>query len=402
MRMIKNFINKVINKLKYKKIKGDITTSNTKLTFDIGASSIKCSDGKNYISFRSSVRKAKSTEISIQNNKVKVDNQWYIIGENNAPTGNYIYKYMKENLEVLIIHGINELKKINKKIDDDTIVIDVLLPYNQLSTIEKLKAKLNGTYNVDGEKMSIIVDKVLTEGEASKYFIDKTFGTDKSSVCINMGYSTIDCVLFDRNNNRQAISTINIGSNMLLSNYLKYFAECPSSSVLCSWFDEGFKLSNEEDKFINIENEIFLDMVWNDLNNSILRLCNKQNTTIYFMGGTVNLLGDKIEKNLSDKGYRIVVLKDEQAKYSDLIGAMLMSNNAIEVPQKEDKEVKSTAKKEVKKKSTGRRKSKNYSLVVQYIENGLSNQEIVDMTNLKMQTVKNYRCKYKRESREVA
>ena len=387
VREIKNKLTGIVNKFRYKKIQRDLQISNTRITFDIGASSIKCSDGKNYVSFISSVRKAIDTEISIQSNKVLVNNQWYIIGESTIPTGNYTYKYEKPLLDVLIIHGINELKKLNKNIGTD-VKINLLLPYNQLSTIDNLKSKLNGIYNVDGEEMNILVDRVVTEGEASKYFIDKSYGSNTSNVCINIGYSTTDCVLFDRNNNRQAISTINMGSNILLSNYLKHFPECPSSNVLCSWFDEGFKLTNSEKANVNIENEKYLELLWNDLYNSILRLCNKQNTTIYIMGGTSNLLGDMIEKVLVPKGFKIVLLKDEQAKYSDLIGAMLMTGNNVEVPQKEIK------KKEVKKTT---RRSK-YPEFVKLIESGLDKDDIIEKLSIAEQTYKNYKVRWKRWS----
>lgn len=394
MKKLLSIVNKIKQKFKYKKIQKQFKSIDSKVTVDIGASSLKFSDGKNFKSIRASVRPAEETEISIQNNKILVNNQWYIVGEPTTPTGNYTYKYEKPMLDILVLYAINELRKLNKNIGTN-VKVNLLLPYSQLSTIPILKSKVSGTYNVNGEEITVLADRVITEGEASKFLIDKLYGTNKSSVCINMGYSTIDNVAFDENNNRIAISTINVGSNMLLSSYLKHFPECPSSSVLCNWFDSNMKLNKTEKLNVEAENEKFINVVWNDLYNSILRLCNKQLTTVYIMGGTANLLGDTIEKVLVPKGYKVVVLKGDLAKYTDLIGAMLLSNIDVEVPtlpkDKVPKEVPEVI--EIPRV----RKKNNYSLVVQHIQNGLSNDEIVNITSLKIQTVKNYRSKYNRE-----
>ena len=45
------------------------------------------------------------------------------------PTGTYQYKYMKENLHVLVLYGLQLLE-----FEQDEAQLHVLLPYNELGT----------------------------------------------------------------------------------------------------------------------------------------------------------------------------------------------------------------------------------------------------------------------------
>ncbi len=103
---------------------------------DLGASSIKMSYKGKFITFRSSVRQATDEEVTFQENKILVDGKWYIIGESATPTGNYKFKYMKENLHVLVLYGL-KLLGFNR----EDAHLHVLLPYNELHTTKELNAK---------------------------------------------------------------------------------------------------------------------------------------------------------------------------------------------------------------------------------------------------------------------
>ena len=96
-----------------------------------------------FITFRSSVRVASDEEVTFQDNKILVDGKWFIIGESATPTGTYQYKYMKENLHVLVLYGLRLLE-----FEQDEAQLHVLLPYNELGTTQEVKRKLGGVYQL--------------------------------------------------------------------------------------------------------------------------------------------------------------------------------------------------------------------------------------------------------------
>ena len=101
-------MNKVIKWIKklFNKQQSQISTHMSGIVYvDLGASSIKMSYNGKFITFRSSVRVASYEEVTFQENKILVDGKWYIIGESATSTGNYKYKFQKENLHVLVIYG---------------------------------------------------------------------------------------------------------------------------------------------------------------------------------------------------------------------------------------------------------------------------------------------------------
>ena len=111
MKKIKNLINNIVRKFRYKKLIKNSESINNVAYVDLGASSIKMSYNNKYVTFRSSVRKVLDTnEITVQKNVICVNGTWYIVGESTQPTGNYLYKYQKEHLEVLIMFGLTLLE----------------------------------------------------------------------------------------------------------------------------------------------------------------------------------------------------------------------------------------------------------------------------------------------------
>ena len=66
-------------------------------------------------------------------------------------------------LDILVLYAINELRKSNKNIGTN-VKVNLLLPYSQLSTVPILKSKVSGTYNLNGEEITVLADRVITEG----------------------------------------------------------------------------------------------------------------------------------------------------------------------------------------------------------------------------------------------
>ena len=162
---------KWIDKIKqlFNKQKTTINNSNSDILYiDLGASSIKMSYKGKFITFRSSVRQARDEEVTFQDNKILVDGKWFIIGESSRPTGTYQYKYMKENLHVLVLYGLQLLE-----FEQDEAQLHVLLPYNELGTTQELKCKLSGVYQLYDTKVKLQVVKVYVEGESSEHYISQ-------------------------------------------------------------------------------------------------------------------------------------------------------------------------------------------------------------------------------------
>lgn len=393
--VVRGFIEKIQsirNKVKYNKIKRNINNTNDTVYLDLGASNIKMSYRGELITFRSSIRKVLvEDEITIQKNAIRCNGYWYIVGESNQPTGNYEYKYQKEYLEVLILFGLSMLKdKVNGI--GENLKVNALIPFNELSTKKKLADKINGVYEVNyintlgmqGFNTSITLGNIFVEGEASKVYIEKSLNTKGNLCVVNIGYSTTEAILVNTLGNRENFISINIGTNNLMSQYLKY-TKAPTSSILSSWLNDGYTFSKDEARAIAEVNKQYISMLWNDIYNGVIKLSNPINTSIVFVGGGANLLSDSF-KDAIPKEYNVKVLIPLENSYSDLLGMILLSNDTIE-PNKINpvEEVPAT------------KKISNYERFRELKEKGLEVKEIATVTGLAIQTLRNYNVKYNKE-----
>lgn len=394
MRKIKNMINKLMNKVRYNKIKKNINESSDTVFVDLGASSIKMAYKGELVSFRSSIRAVTDTnEVTVQKNAIQVNDEWYIVGESTVATGNYEYKYQKEYLNVLILFGLQLLKE--KGIEVSTkLNVNVLLPYTQIHTKEKLSKKIDGTYKLSNNEISLKLNNISVEGESSSIYYKENYKSANKNLCVvNIGYSTTDIALYNSMNCREKVISINLGTNNLLSNYLIY-TKAPTSSILNAWLVDSYQFTKSELESIKKVNKQFIKTIWNDVFNGVIRLANPQNTEVVFVGGGANLLIDEFKESI-DKSYDVKVLSTIENVYSDLLGAMLISNEKVNVVKVEVEEV---PQKEVKKKATRRRKNSKYNEFVILIEKGLNKDEIIEKLNIAEQTYKNYKVIWKKES----
>lgn len=387
LRRIKNKIEDVLRKFKYRKIK-KLNNSSEIVFVDLGASSIKMSYKGELITFRSSIRKVlDKNEITIQKNAINVNGEWFIVGESTQTTGNYEYKYEKEYLEVLILFGLSMLKDKVRNISND-LKVNILLPYNQIHTKKQLSNKIDGIYQVRNNlhefETALTLNKVFVEGETSKVYFEKNYNTGGNTCIVNIGYSTTDIALYNTLNCREQISSINIGTNNLLSQYLKY-TKAPTSSVLNTWLNDGYTFNKEEYKNISMVNEEYIKTLWNDIYNGVIKLSNPGNTNVVFCGGGALLLLDEFKQSIP-KEYNVKVLNDIECIYSDLLGMILLSNeriNTIEIKEEEAPE------------PTPPRKNKvsNFDKFKELKEQGYTNEEIARVTHLAPQTIRNYQSK---------
>ena len=396
--MVRSLIEKVRgirNKFKYKRVVNSLDNSNDTVYVDLGASNIKMSYQGEILTFRSSIRKVLlEDEITVQKNAIRCNGSWYIVGEASTPTGNYEYKYKKEYLEVLILFGLSMLgDKVNGI--SENLKVNVLLPFNELSTKKKLGDKINGVYevtyiNTSGMQeftTSITLGNVFAEGEASKVYIEKNYNTCGNLCVVNIGYSTTEATLVNALGNRENFISLNIGTNNLLSQYLKY-TKAPTSSILSSWLNDGYKFNKEEARSISEVNKSYVSMLWNDIYNGVVRLSNPSNTTVVFCGGGSNLLLESFTDAIP-KEYNIKTLTPLENTYSDLLGMILLSGNGTIEPTKivpvEEALVIKT----------------NYDRFKELKEKGLEVKEISTITGLALQTLRNYQVKYNKEIQAV-
>lgn len=385
LRRIKNKIEDIIRKFKYRKIK-KFNNSNETVFVDLGASSIKMSYKGELITFRSSIRKVyDNNEITIQKNSINVNGQWFIVGESTQPTGNYEYKYEKEHLEILILFGLSMIKDKVKNISND-LKVNILLPYNQIHTKKQLSNKIDGIYqlrnNLHEFDLALTLNKVFVEGETSKVYFEKNYNTGGNTCVVNIGYSTTDIALYNTLNCREQITSINIGTNNLLSQYLKY-TKAPTSSVLNTWLNDGYTFTKEEYKNISMVNQEYIKTLWNDIYNGVIKLSNPGNTSVVFCGGGALLLIDEFKQSIP-REYNIKVLNEIECIYSDVLGMILLSNEKINIEN-----YKCDYEPEPPRKS----KVSNFEKFKELKEQGYTNEEIIRITNLAPQTIRNYQSK---------
>lgn len=374
---------------------------------DLGASKIKIWVNGKLISYRSSIREVDQREITNQKSAIKVNDKWFIVGENAIDPGAYDYKYQKPNWEVLILYGIMLLKE---ELKGNDIEINMLLPYTQLSTDKYFKKVLNNAKwnlsNSRGEELTLNtnLNKVLTEGDSSKYYIDKVLSLKGNVVVVNIGYSTTDIAAFNNMNCREKVLSINSGMNTLLVDYLEHTG-ASFSSELGAWLDDGYIWTSDEEKALEQANNAYIGKIINDLYLGVLRLCNPQNTSIVFCGGGAMALGKSLKSAIANnhnlKKYKAITLKNYDAIYTDLLGAIIWVNdnqnnevlnnnidNINEVLSHNIESAKEVAIDNIQLTTKEEKKEKVKELLAQ----GLNKKEIAKMLNIGYSTVRLY-CK---------
>ena len=364
-------MNKVIKWIKklFNQQQSQISTHMSGIVYvDLGASSIKMSYNGKFITFRSSVRVASYEEVTFQENKILVDGKWYIIGESATPTGNYKYKFQKENLHVLVLYGLQLLE-----FQEDEVQLHILLPYNELGTTKELHSKLSKSYQLCDTKMKLQVAHVYVEGESSKHYISQKLKLKGKNVCvINVGYSTTDIALFSSKGYRENMVSLSMGTNAILSEVVGH-TQAPTSSILNSWLVDGYKFTKDEQLQVSGVTSRFLSMIKCDLESTVFKVANPQNLVIVWCGGGSQLIRDEINKVF--KGYSCKVLDVEDSIYTDLKGMIELHNPATEeerVLTKEEREQK----------------------IVELKGQGYKSKEVAQMLGCSESTVNNFMTKY--------
>lgn len=430
MKRLKKLLNTIrtnINRFRYKKTITKTTGAGAELFIDIGSSSIKASIDNEYITFRASVREVTNkSELTIANNIIEVNDKWYVIGENNTSVQNVTLKCEKDNLNVLVLYAIKLLTEKIGNLDMNNVTVNTMLPFNQLSSGNKLEKVINNSYIVNdlrGNKLKInmTLNKLMVEGETSyKYFNEIHRDKCDNTIVLNIGNSTIDCITMDNvQDARQEMITINQGTNLLLSSYLKYLPQVPNSSLLGSFLKSGkFKFTKEEEKGIRQENQLYLKSIWFDIE-SLIKKVNMYSCNIVVTGGGAILLYEAIREVLGDR-YNLILANNEESIYSDLMGLKLicnnsndndyMSNSDIEEVTTDDNSnynnshienksfiVNDQAEKVTSNNITGDRKS-NFDLFVTLRASGYSLKQISEnkLLELSYGTLKNYNSKFKK------
>lgn len=361
---------KWIDKIKqlFKKSDAQEDVSNEAVYVDLGASSIKMSYKGKFITFRSSVRQATDEEVTFQENKILVDGKWYIIGESVTPTGNYKFKYMKDNLNVLILYGLKLLE-----FEQDEARLHLLLPYNELGTTKELNSKLRNQYQLHDAKVKLQVTKVYVEGESSKHYISQKLKLKGKNVCVvNIGYSTTDIALFSSQGYREKMVSLSMGTNAIMSEVVGH-TQAPTSSILNSWLVDGYKFTKDEQLKVSSMTSRFLSMIKSDLESTVFKVANPQNLVIVWCGGGSQLLQGEIDKLF--KGYTCKVLDVEDAIYTDLKGMIKLRHPTTDEERKLSKE---------------EREQK----IIDLKRNGHKNSEIAKKLGCSESTVNNFMTKY--------
>lgn len=178
---VKVIINKLINKIRYKKVIKNINSDNNKVFVDLGSTSIKMIYKGQLIKFKSSVRQVTDmNEVSVaQKNVITVNNNTFIIGEALKSNGVTDYKYQKSNIPELIFYGLKLIQSKGIEVNNN-LEVNMLLPYNELKYKHLISKKVNGLYNVEGKQMSITINNYFIEGESSSEYYRNNYKDDNN------------------------------------------------------------------------------------------------------------------------------------------------------------------------------------------------------------------------------
>lgn len=395
-------IRELINKWKYSKVLKKHTESET-LFIDLGSTSIKCAFKGELISFKSSIRKVLDVnEITpATKNYIKVNNEYFIIGEAEKSNESAEYKVDRKHIDIMILYGLKVFKEKGIKVSDNS-KLNILLPFNEIQFKSKLENRINGLYKVDDEQVTLTVNKVFCEGECSSVFYKEHYKDKGNVIVINVGGKTTDVNSTNANGHREKIVSIDLGTQYLLSQVVR-FTKAPTSNILSQWLVDGYKLTKEEKEHLGQAGKEFISNIWNDLYSGVIKAANPQNTTILAVGGGANLLKDTIEEAIP-KGYKVKTLSSYENIYSDILGAMILEKESVTINNKPKEEIKEFIEEvaldldvpEVIVAATTEKKTK-YQMFVELFEAGLTNEEIMEKTDMAKQTLKNYKTKYNKE-----
>lgn len=293
------------------------------VNIDLGASSIKYCINNNMDSFISSVREVHDkAEIMDQENVLKINNKWYIVGETQTALSSEVRKCKKPNIDVMVIYSL-----IKEKLPSGAYNINMLLPYSQLKDTEELGKRINGEYEIEtslNEKYTYVlkVNNVKCEGLTSYYYVKNVEEIETSyTVMVNVGFSTTDIAVF-KGNVREKTKTIMTGTNIILDEYINQL-DAPTTSVLSARLSAGDTFTKEEEK----ENLKSIDPCINNLVENIRNVLRyvPRNSKIVICGGGSIGFGQIIKQKIGFEN--MVVLKDKETIYTDVLGLSLFCTN---------------------------------------------------------------------------
>lgn len=389
-------IKELINKWKYNKVLKKHTESEI-IFIDLGSTSIKCAFKGELISFKSSIRKVLDVnEITpATKNYIKVNNEYFIVGEAEKSNESAEYKVDRNYLDIMILYGLKVFKEKGIKVSDN-LKLNILLPFNEIQFKSKLENRINGLYKVDDEQVTLTVNKVFCEGECSSVFYKEHYKAKGNVIVINIGGKTTDINSINSDGNREKIVSIDLGTQYLLSQITRY-TKAPTSNILSQWLVDGYKFTKEEMQHLGQAGKEFISNIWNDLYSGVIKAANPQNTTILIVGGGANLLKDSIEETIP-KDYKVKTLSNYENLYSDLLGSMILSNETINIsnnePKEEVREIIQEVSLDIEVPEVTKTK---YEMFCELYAAGKSTDEIMQITNMAKQTLKNYKTKYNKE-----
>lgn len=328
--MFENIKRKLGLNVKYDTLKANSHFSNV-VFLDLGASKIKMCVNSKCQNFFSSVRKVDNDkEVTIRKNAIKVNNKWFIVADKETPPSPHTTKYKKPYWEVMLLYGMS---LYGQDIPEGDIYINLLLPYPQIDTDIYFKKKMSGhKYKIettDGnvKTYNLYLSAVYTEGEMSKYYIDHILPYGGNTVVSNIGYSTVDSVGFDSLGGRCEPVSVAYGMRKL---YIKHnnILSVGLSSTLSSWKSEGYKYNGKYKRGIKDINYRYVNGIMTDIKLGLLEMYSPDNTRLVLCGGGALEVGEDIKEWVKKndeliEGYKVIVLKGDDAIYTDVLGMYL-------------------------------------------------------------------------------
>lgn len=391
-------IREALNNRKYKKILKQVNIDDT-VYVDLGSTSIKMAYNGELITFKSSIREVRDIhEITpAMKNYIEVNNKYYIIGEAEKSNEVCDYKVDRKYIDIIILYGLKVFKYKGIKVSNN-LKINILLPFDEIQFKSRLEKRINSLYKVESGQVTLTVNKIFLEGESSSVFYREHYKAKGNIIVANVGGKTTDIHLINSDGYSEKTISIDLGTQYLLSQLVRY-TKAPTSNILSQWLADGYKFTKEEKEHVREVGKDFISNIWNDVYSGVIKIANPQNTTILIVGGGANILKDSIKESLPNS-YKVKTLSNYENIYADLLGAVILDGDNINIPIEIDKKVDEveSIKKVSSKKGTVKKKGK-YEDFVLLKKKGMEQQDILDKLGIALQTYRNMQCKYNKENR---
>lgn len=299
---------------KKKKDKKHIKNKGDKVVYlDVGNDTFKAVSGNKKLKFKSVIKEVSGNTIIKQKNSINIGGKYYVVGDDTTSLNTKDIKAERDNIREMIIYTVDRLLKN----EGGKVVIELLLPQNQLDTITTFRKMFNEVVVVGGNvEYDIVINSATPEGQL---ILCNKFTTREDKVVVDIGGGTFDIFVTDSDGNITNSITIPLGIRNLASRYLRV-VNCKSGTTMSKLLSQNYPFTTSQMKLINDINKEFISSVMIDIENTILAFLNPYCTSIVFCGGGSIVLRKALEEYFKGSNYKLHFMNGDDSVFANVMG----------------------------------------------------------------------------------